>query len=117
MTSPLVQGETVAQLLDLFGDDPAGLTEAFDLFVEVSSGDVAAMTAAADDGDAHRVSELAHRVAGSAASFGAAQLAGRSREVSTEARRGEVPAPAAMGDLMALQEASAAALREALGLS
>jgi len=107
---------TIRQLQDLFSGDSAGAAEAFALFEQVTREDLDRLATAAEEGDAGDVFERAHRITGSAASFGAGVLSDRCRAVCRAARAGEVPAPADVRDLIDLQRRSAAALRTALAL-
>jgi two-component system sensor histidine kinase/response regulator len=82
-------------LLDMVGDDEAFLAELVDTFLEDSVTQLAAMRAAAADGDAEGLVRPAHSMKSNSANMGANDLAGMCRDLEAEARSGNLAPGAA----------------------
>ena len=79
-------------------DDPGFVPGLIDVYLREAERDLAAMQAAVDRGDARTTAQLAHRMKGSSAGFGARALAD-SCQALYAAARAEAPTQAALADV------------------
>jgi len=127
-TSPVADAPTddpidesvLARLADGTGGDVAFVWELIEQFVADTPGLVAAARAGIEGGDAEEVRRAAHTLKSNAATFGAHELAGLSRELEDAAKRGVLDDAPARVDAMAreldiVREALPAAWRKMSG--
>ena len=100
-------------LADLFGDDDATIDRLIGSFVETTRAALADIDQAFDRGDAPSISDIAHRMKGSARMVGARKLAEVAEEIEKAAKAGDVAA--ARAHLRGLQSAVENTLRAARG--
>jgi CheY-like chemotaxis protein len=108
-TSPVADAPTddpidesvLARLADGTGGDVAFVWELIEQFVADTPGLVAAARAGIEGGDAEEVRRAAHTLKSNAATFGAHELAGLSRELEDAAKRGVLDDAPARVDAMA----------------
>ena len=91
----------LARLADGTGGDAGFVSDLIEQFVADTPGLVAAARAGLDAGDAEEVRRAAHTLKSNAATFGAHELAGRSRELEDAAKRGMLEDGSARVDAMA----------------
>ncbi|TMK90501.1 MAG: response regulator [Actinobacteria bacterium] len=91
----------LARLADGTGGDAGFVSDLIEQFVADTPGLVAAARAGLDAGDAEEVRRAAHTLKSNAATFGAHELAGRSRELEDAAKRGMPEDGSARVDAMA----------------
>ena len=83
------------ELLEMSGGDRAFLADLIDTFISDGHEILDALAAAADAGRTDDLVRPAHTLKGNATSFGATELAERSRALEMDARTGSVDDPAA----------------------
>src|SRR5438105_1202225 len=91
----------LARLADGTGGDAGFVSDLIEQFVADTPDLVAAARAGLDAGDAEEVRRAAHTLKSNAATFGAHELAGRSRELEDAAKRGMLEDGSARVDAMA----------------
>ncbi|HET8525553.1 MAG TPA: GAF domain-containing protein, partial [Actinomycetota bacterium] len=89
-TRPAVDAAVLERLAESMGGDDAFVAELIDQFVTDSPALVAAARKGLEAGDAEEVRRAAHTLKSNAATFGANELADRSRSLETAARAGEL---------------------------
>jgi len=100
-TNGPVDESVLARLADGTGGDAGFVSELIEQFVSDTPALVVAARAGLDAGDADEVRRAAHTLKSNAATFGAHQLAGRSRELEDAAKRGVLEDASARVDAMA----------------
>jgi HPt (histidine-containing phosphotransfer) domain-containing protein len=105
--------ERLAELRELDNpeDGSSYVDRAIQNFLDASPADLAVLTAAAADGDTHKLRTVAHRLAGAALNLGAVALGRAAQAVEEHAADGE-PAGAPLAELEAQMAADLAALQE-----
>jgi GAF domain-containing protein/CheY-like chemotaxis protein/HPt (histidine-containing phosphotransfer) domain-containing protein len=96
-----IDESVLARLADGTGGDADFVSELIEQFVVDTPALVAAARAGIDGGDAEGVRRAAHTLKSNAATFGAHELAGRSRELEDAAKRGTLDEASAQVDAMA----------------
>src|SRR5262245_32274693 len=87
---PAVDGAVLARLAESMGGDQDFVAELIEQFVTDSPALVAAARRGLDEGDAEEVRRAAHTLKSNAATFGANELADRSRRLENAAKAGEL---------------------------
>ena len=81
---------TLAELLEMVGDDPEFVAELVDTYLADARDLLAEMGTAADSGDAEAMLRPAHTLKGNSLNLGATRLAEISRGLEEQARRGSL---------------------------
>jgi len=100
-TNGPIDESVLARLADGTGGDAGFVSELIEQFVADTPALVAAARTGIDGGDAEGVRRAAHTLKSNAATFGAHELAGRSRELEDAAKRGTLEEASAQVDAMA----------------
>lgn len=100
MTGSVIDGEQLANLLDLMDGDADLVVEVIDLFLEDAPQRIAGIVAAIDAGEPDSLMRAAHSLKGSSANVGAKALTGLCANLEQRGRNGSVAGAAALSNSM-----------------
>ncbi len=102
------------QLREILGDDPEGVGDIIDTFLDDTPNSIEALKAGLADGDASAVASAAHKIKGSSSTLGAMRLSELCKTFEEKANEGDLSAvDARIDELDEVWEATETALQEA----